>query len=458
MGLELAKAWVRVRGDASQMRGDLDRSRSGVMTSVRSLATGIAGALATFGFAVGVQQGIAAIHERIELAKRQIMAEARLAAVIRATGGAAGFTAAELQGMASNLQQITTYGDEAILEMQAILATFRQIRGDNFERATRAALDLTAVMGGDLKSAALQLGKALEDPTIGLTALRRSGVSFTEQQQEQIKALVEQNQLFEAQVIILTEVEAQLGGVAEALAQTDPGRLEQINNELGDMKEQIGTRLLPIVVEFKEEWLEALKLIRDVTGAISGVEGPGAIGSQERTGPPRTINPTQPRTGQRFVVLPDGTVVPEHMVDETQRLMESERGGGVGMSAEDRRQVDRDRRAEGLNRLQEAAARLNYANEQARREEVRNRIRGAFGDLRTEQRRGMALERGMKALEESPLIGQGRYGFDTFGDTLQDALFKRDDDLKEQTRLLEENNRLQEAIRAAIENMQTGLS
>ena len=47
------------------------------------------------------------------------------------------------------------------------------------------------------------VGKALNDPLKGLTALSRIGVQFTAQQQEQIKAMVEVGDVAGAQKIIL---------------------------------------------------------------------------------------------------------------------------------------------------------------------------------------------------------------------------------------------------------------
>ena len=108
---------------------------------------------------------------------------AQLEARIKSTAGAAGQSSAQLQAYASQLQNMTTYTDDAVMGAQAMLLTFNKIRGETFPAATLAVMDLAAAMGTDLKGAAIQVGKALQDPAQGLAALRRSGVSFSESQQ-----------------------------------------------------------------------------------------------------------------------------------------------------------------------------------------------------------------------------------------------------------------------------------
>ena len=63
--------------------------------------------------------------------------------------------------------------------------------------------DIAQVMGSDVKSATVQLAKALEDPKRGLTALSRSGITFNEAQTETIKKLVDSGKLLDAQALIL---------------------------------------------------------------------------------------------------------------------------------------------------------------------------------------------------------------------------------------------------------------
>ena len=146
---------------------------------------------------------------------------------------------------------------EVVKQVQAQLLSFKALGasaddvGGTFDRATKAAFDMAMVLKKDASSQALALGKALEDPIRGITALRRGGTTFTEQQQEQIRTLVESNRLLDAQALILTEVESQYGGAAEA------GALYSDRFRLGleQIKETIGIALLPSFQNFVEYFL-----------------------------------------------------------------------------------------------------------------------------------------------------------------------------------------------------------
>ena len=159
---------------------------------------------------------------------------------IASTGGAAGRTSEELQALAGSLQKVTTFGDESIIEMQGLLLTFTNIQGEIFDRANPAILDMATAMGTDLKSAALQVGKALNDPIAGLSSLGRAGVQFTDDQKDLIKSLVDTGRGAEAQALILAELEKQFGGAASAAADTFGGSLKQVSNAFGDLLEAPG--------------------------------------------------------------------------------------------------------------------------------------------------------------------------------------------------------------------------
>ena len=266
MGIELGKAWVRVRGDTANLKKDLEPAKKTATAMMTGIAGGITAAV-SMAIIQTVQRAIASIKavamESIQLSIRQIDAEQRLAAAIRATGGAAGFTADQLKKQASELQALTTIGDEEILEMQAMLLTFRSIQKDIFSEAIESALDLAEAMGVKGKSSIMQLAKALEEPLLGLTMMRRSGVSFSEEQQKTIKNYVKIGQLVKAQRMILDVVQAQSKNIARSMALTPVGRLKQAVNLYGDIKEEIGERLLPVMLKFKQLQIDFMTYLRD---------------------------------------------------------------------------------------------------------------------------------------------------------------------------------------------------
>lgn len=168
---------------------------------------------------------------------------AQLNATIKSTGGAAGLSSDQMVAMAQGLQKVTTFGDDAIISMQSQLLTFTKIGGDVVPRATEAILDLATKMGGDLKGAAVQVGKALNDPIKGVAMLGKSGVQFSEDQQQMITALVETGRLAEAQTVILAELETQFGGSAKAARDTFGGAVTALQNAFGDLLEGDGGNL-----------------------------------------------------------------------------------------------------------------------------------------------------------------------------------------------------------------------
>ena len=181
------------------------------------------------------------------------------AAVIKSTGGAANVTAGEVTGLADALSKKAAIDDELIASGENVLLTFKNISNeagkgnDVFNRATKATLDLSVAMGQDMKSSAVQVGKALNDPIAGITALTRVGVTFTEQQKAQIAKLVESGNTLKAQKIILQELTSEFGGSAAAQA-TASGRMSVA---FGNLAEAVGGVVAPMI-EKLVGWLTRL--------------------------------------------------------------------------------------------------------------------------------------------------------------------------------------------------------
>jgi hypothetical protein len=142
----------------------------------------------------------------------------KLEALLRATGGASRQTAEDIEALAVSIGRNTLASVQGARDAAGVLLTFKSISGDTFEETLRLTQDLAAVGFGTMKTAALQLGKALEEPEIGLSALRRVGVSFSESQKEQIKVLSLTGQQAEAQAMILKALKEQVGGAGEGAA------------------------------------------------------------------------------------------------------------------------------------------------------------------------------------------------------------------------------------------------
>lgn len=211
------------------------RAAGSVFKGIARTVTNIAKSVVALGASV---VGITALTLRSFV--KQEEAEIRLAAVIKATGQAAGFTIGQLKKQAAELAKLTAVGDQEILNLQAILATFKEVKGDEFREATSAILDMALVMQGEAKSGAIQLGKALNAPILGVSALAEVGVSFTEQQKETIKSFVESGKIMEAQKIILRELRSEFGGTARALRDSLGGSIKVASNSFGGFLERVG--------------------------------------------------------------------------------------------------------------------------------------------------------------------------------------------------------------------------
>lgn len=232
----IAELFVRVRGDTTDITRKL-KSVEGSMNTFGQTANRVLGALGvSLSFAGFIRNSIEAQN-----------AVAQLNAVVKSTGGAAGFTTPQLSAMAGQLQKVSTFSDEAIMGAQGLLLTFTKIRGDTLKGATQAVIDLATAMGGDLRGAAIQVGKALQDPAQGMTALRRVGVSFSAAQQEIIKNLFATGHAAEAQALILKELQKEFGGSALAARNTLGGALSALGNAFGDALEVSGNASIGIV-------------------------------------------------------------------------------------------------------------------------------------------------------------------------------------------------------------------
>jgi hypothetical protein len=172
--------------------------------------------------------------------RTQEQALAQLRQGYESTGGVVGRTVDEMVMKAGELQKVSLFGDEQIIEAQSQLITFTNVVDEQFDRATVAALDLSTRMGTDLKSAVLQLGKVLNEPASQLSALSRSGIQFNDQQTEMIRKLTKSGDLVAAQNIVLEELERQFGGSAKAARETFGGALTGLSNAFGDLLEGKG--------------------------------------------------------------------------------------------------------------------------------------------------------------------------------------------------------------------------
>lgn len=229
-----------------------------------SLSDGLAkvGGAVVLGGIAAVGAGIAALGGgllySVKAAAEAEDIQAQLNAVLKSTGGIAGVTAEQVNGLATSLSGVTKFEDDAIVSGENMLLTFTNIGKNVFPQATETMLDMSQALGQDLNASAIQLGKALNDPINGITALQRVGVKFTDAQKEMIASMVEAGDVEGAQALILKELQTEFGGSAVAAGQTFSGQLEILRNMLGNVGETVGGALLPVLTQLASTLVEKL--------------------------------------------------------------------------------------------------------------------------------------------------------------------------------------------------------
>ena len=211
----------------------------GVEKSIGSMAKGALAGVASFYALKKAYDIIIGSAAQFEKVGRQ------MDAVLKSTKNAAGMTKKELLNLADSFQNVTTYSNTSVMEAENLILTFTKIGKRIMPDAIETVLNMSTALGQDLKSSAIQVGKALNDPITGATALRRVGVSLTDQQIKQIKVLQQNNDLFGAQKIILDELATEFGGAAKAAVESFSGATAQTANIISDFARSIGEDALP---------------------------------------------------------------------------------------------------------------------------------------------------------------------------------------------------------------------
>ena len=156
-----------------------------------------------------------AIVAMIPRFKEAEQGQIKLNNLFKATGGTAGLTASHINSLSEEIGRNTLQSASGMRDAAGALMTFKTISGKTFEDTIRLTADLAAVTGGDARQAALQFGKALEDPATGLSALKRSGVSFTQAQKDSIIAMQKGGDIAKAQTTIIAALQGQFGGAGD---------------------------------------------------------------------------------------------------------------------------------------------------------------------------------------------------------------------------------------------------
>lgn len=227
--------------DTSEARSQASGLGSSLSDTFAGIRDVMQGPIAAIGMvADGIGQVAAVVGDLAAEYADSEKAIAIMEATLKATGATAWTTSEALQNMATDLQLLTGISDEEILSAESVMLGFKNIQGVNFDEAIKAVLDMSVAMKMDLKSAAVMVGKALDDPINGVTSLQRQGFRFTDQQKAQWEQMVKVGDIAGVQSEILKELDTTYGGVAEAANALSTASGEHLKNAMSDLKEEIG--------------------------------------------------------------------------------------------------------------------------------------------------------------------------------------------------------------------------
>lgn len=270
------------KADYDKGLGEAEKTATRFGASAVKGLSAIGGAAVLGGFAAAgaaaVGMGIflkGSVDEALEAEEGQ----ARLAAVLANTGSTTGVTADLVNELAQSYATMTTFEDDATVAAGAVLARFDTISKETFPDALGLTLDLATALGTDASSAATMLGKALVEPGEGLLRLKTAGVSLTEEQENMINSLMEAGDVAGAQTAIMDALKGSIGGMAEAAGNTAAGKMAILKNQFGEVKETIGTALLPVISELAtkmQEWLSSPEVQTGIQNIALGVADFGA--------------------------------------------------------------------------------------------------------------------------------------------------------------------------------------
>jgi hypothetical protein len=296
--------------------GGLKASADKATSGFKGMTTAAAGLATTIG-AAALVRGIKGVMNAFSEFQRDTNL---LENGLKNLGGTAPQQFDILMKSADKLGKLTLFNESDFTQGFGLLTSFTNISVKQFDRLGAAAADLAQTSGTDVKSAFMQLGKALNDPVKGLTALSRSGVQFTDEQKAMIESMVDVGNVAGAQEMILKELERQYGGNAAAAAQGYAGALDSLGESFYDLQKALGPfidqALTPLVnsltglVNFITE--RAVPILDSLPGPLKtvvGIVAALAVGIAAIAGPLLLVLPGLVALGKAIAGLQLGATI-----------------------------------------------------------------------------------------------------------------------------------------------------
>ena len=208
---------------------------------------------AAVGFGALTAGAVLFAKQSIDAAKDQVRIEKLLETTMKRTSNASKEQIQAIKDEASALQNVGIVGDEVALAGANQLAVYG-LRSDQIKKLMPNLNDMIAKEKGlngtqeDAVAMADVIGKAMNGKTKGLL---KYGVSLTAAEEKLFKTMKQEQRM----EFISKKLNESIGGTNKALRETDEGKIVAAKNAWGDMKEEVGKKLLPYLGKFAE-WFE----------------------------------------------------------------------------------------------------------------------------------------------------------------------------------------------------------
>lgn len=226
-GNESTKAFNKASGSVKNTGSTL----KGLGGQVNALSSTFQQIGATMGVAFDVQQ---VVQFGTESVKAFIDAEKNAQLLLFALKGNEA-AQGRLLNQASSIQNKTIFDDDSIQQAQTFLATQGRTE-DQITKVIDAAIELSTVTGVDLQTAVMQLDGSFEG-NIGKLGKLDSGFKLLTK---------EQLANGEAADLLIKKYK----GTAEAMGDTTAGKLAKLKNQFGELQEEVGGKLIPVLNGF----------------------------------------------------------------------------------------------------------------------------------------------------------------------------------------------------------------
>ncbi|HUW34381.1 MAG TPA: hypothetical protein VM223_22465, partial [Planctomycetota bacterium] len=240
---------IKGRNQASPVLRGITRDMKGMgsqLFNLKSMAMGVFG-----GFMI-----TQLVRDSVRLFGIQEQAERKLADATKTLGAYSIASMRDYKAYASEIQGMITVGDEQVLQIMQLGASLGKLTGQQLKDATIASIGLSKALGIDTTAAMRLVARAAIGDT---TMLTRYGISLD-------KTLSVQGKFNELMKIGASNFE-----LAKGEAETTTGKLQQFSNIMGDLKEDIGSLLGPVLVKGTEVLKKWGKQIIQGTAAVLGL-------------------------------------------------------------------------------------------------------------------------------------------------------------------------------------------